>query len=175
MLSLAKTMEGKMIISINAHPEIDELFSSLPSKAIDYTAPVPRQNVVSLPAVAVSIEFDFDSAEIRNDQSGKISGLAQAFQDPALASYSFAVIGHTDAKGSAGYNCDLSRLRAEEVVSELRVNNVFLPLFPVGFGEHVLKDTSNPGAAENRRVTFLRLPSDAGPVLETAYQLCGYR
>lgn len=144
-----------------------------PPAQVDYDKPV-QAKTVSLPAVAVTIEFDFDSDAIRYDQFGKITGLTQAFQDPALAGYSFAVIGHTDAKGSAGYNCDLSRRRAAQVVGALQANYVQLTLYPIGFGEHVLKNTYDPAAAENRRVTFLRLPADAGQVLQTSYQLCGF-
>lgn len=36
MLELAKTIKGRMIISINGHPDIVELFQSLPSVEVDY-------------------------------------------------------------------------------------------------------------------------------------------
>ncbi len=145
-----------------------------PAKAPDYAAPVPRAARVELPSVAITIAFDFDSARIRADQLGKIGSLVDAFRDPALAGTTYAVIGHTDAKGAAGYNCDLSRRRAAEVTAALQANYVTLQLYPVGFGEHVLKNSQDPNAAENRRVTFLRLPSEASAVLQTAAAVCDY-
>ena len=139
----------------------------------DYAANGGYGDKIELPSVAVTIEFDFDSSYVRSDQIGKLQTLTAAFQDPALAGYAFAVIGHTDASGSDRYNCDLSRRRAGEVTNALRANYVTLGLFPVGFGERVLKNAVYPRAPENRRVTFLRLPSDARAVLDTSYSVCG--
>jgi hypothetical protein len=50
---------------------------------------------------------------------------------------------------------------------------VNLPLYQVGFGENVLKNVYDPRAAENRRVTFLRLPADYTRVLQTSKSICG--
>lgn len=145
-----------------------------PAKPTDYTAPAKPVGKVALPSVAVTIEFDFDSASIRADQIGKMAALIDALNDPALAGTQYAVIGHTDAKGSETYNCDLSRRRAASVTAALQANYVPLTLYPVGFGEYVLKNTYDPRAPENRRVTFLRLPNDAGPALSTAGAVCAY-
>ncbi|MBV0914195.1 OmpA family protein [Anianabacter salinae] len=144
-----------------------------PPETPDYAAPVSTRATVALPSVAITIEFDFDSDRIRYDQTPKIASLIEAFRDPALASYAFAVIGHTDASGSDAYNCDLSRRRAASVTGTLLANYVEVSLTPVGFGEHVLKNTYDPNAPENRRVTFLRLPVDASAVLATAASVCG--
>lgn len=145
-----------------------------PAKAPDYTdaAPTPKHGKVALPSVAISIEFDYDSATIRADQIGKVASLIGALQDPALLGASYAVIGHTDSVGSEGYNCDLSQRRAASVTAALLGGYVTLPLYPVGFGEHVLKNTYDPRAPENRRVTFLRLPAHADSVLGTAQAVC---
>ncbi len=147
-----------------------------PAKAPDYTAaaPAPTHGKVALPSVAVTIEFDYDSASIRADQIGKVASLIGALQDPALKGAAYAVIGHTDAVGSEGYNCDLSRRRAASVTSALTGGYVTLPLYPVGFGEHVLKNTYDPRAPENRRVTFMRLPAQYDSVLATAGAVCRY-
>ena len=152
---------------VQAHPEP-------PAKAPDYTASAPAHGKVSLPSVAITIEFDYDSASVRADQIGKLASLIGAFQDPALQGAAYAVIGHTDAVGSDGYNCDLSRRRAGSVTSALAGGYVILPLYPVGFGEHVLKNTHDPRAPENRRVTFMRLPAQYDQVLATAGAVCGY-
>lgn len=138
-----------------------------------YQKPVDPYATISLPAVAITIEFDFNSAGIRADQYGKLNSLSEAFRDPALVNAQFAVIGHTDASGSDYYNCDLSLRRASEVARALRANYVNLPLYQVGFGEHVLKNVYDPRAPENRRVTFLRLPADYTRVLQTSKSICG--
>jgi len=143
-----------------------------PATKPDYTAPTPTYGTVTLPAVAITIEFDFNRADIRYDQFGKITSLVQAMKDPALQATPFAVIGHTDASGSDYYNCDLSRRRANAVAQELGRQYVLVPLYSVGFGEHVLKNTYNPRAAENRRVTFLRLPDDYASILATSQAVC---
>ena len=87
----------------------------------DYSGTLSMQDIVALPSVAVTIEFDFDSATIRGHQVGKIVTLAGALRDPALQGASFAVIGHTDAAGSTAYNCDLSNRRAIEVARALQL------------------------------------------------------
>ncbi|MGH1415261.1 MAG: OmpA family protein [Pelagimonas sp.] len=138
----------------------------------DHKDPNYSGGKVALPSVAISIEFDYNSDGIRADQLGKLTQLVQALQDPALSGTPYAVIGHTDAVGSAGYNCDLSLRRAASVTQALELSYVQLPLYPVGFGEHVLKDEYNPKAAANRRVTFLRLPDHPGAVLQTASAVC---
>ncbi len=146
-----------------------------PAAAPNYAAPQQATHgTVALPSVAVTIEFDFDSANIRGDQFGKLTSLVAALSDPALAGTSYAVIGHTDASGSEGYNCDLSRRRAASVAGALNAAYVTLPLYPVGFGEHVLKNVYDPRAPENRRVTFMRLPDAPGAVLQTAGAVCQY-
>lgn len=140
-----------------------------------YDAPnQPKTGKVVLPSVAITIEFDYDSDSVRGDQRGKINSLIAALNDPALAGTTFAVVGHTDAVGSEGYNCDLSLRRAASVTRMLESAYVNVPLYPVGWGEFVLKNEYNPRAAENRRVTFLRLPDTPGAVLQTASSVCRY-
>jgi len=146
-----------------------------PAEPPAYTAPQPKTHgKVALPAVAVSIEFDYNSASIRLDQLEKLTTLVEAFNDPALKGTSYAVIGHTDAVGSDKYNCDLSIRRATSVAHALQDSYVSLQLYSVGFGEHVLKDKQYPDAPENRRVTFLRLPDHPDAVLNTAQAVCRY-
>jgi outer membrane protein OmpA-like peptidoglycan-associated protein len=135
---------------------------------------VPPVKKVALPSVAVTIEFDFDSDQVRASEFFRINDLIAAFSDPALQGTAYAVIGHTDAKGSESYNCNLSLRRAASVTRLLENSYVPVALYPVGFGEFVLKNEYDPRAAENRRVTFLRLPHDARAVLQTAGSVCNY-
>lgn len=143
-----------------------------PDYPTDHAKPVAPYSTVTLPAIAITIQFDFDSAAIRADQIGKIASLAEAFRDPALTGIAYAIIGHTDSSGSDYYNCDLSLRRAISVGDALRGQYVGLPLYQIGFGEHVPKNRHDTRAPENRRVTFLRLPKDWQPVLDTARAVC---
>ncbi len=69
----------------------------------------------------------------------------------------FLINGHTDAKGSAEYNQDLSEWRAE-AVKHLLVQQFGLPpttLIAVGYGKTQLKNAAYPFAGEKRRVQIV--------------------
>ena len=79
--------------------------------------------------------------------------LAKALASPQLESRSFTVVGHTDAKGSAGYNKALSDRRAAAVRRYLVNNGVAASrLRAIGKGESQLLNANDPEAGENRRV-----------------------
>jgi len=104
--------------------------------------------------VNILIQFDFDSAALREDQKPKLVALCQAMR--AVDVQLFRIVGHTDASGSASYNMRLSQLRAEEVKRHL-VNDCGIPatrLEAVGVGKDYLFDPQNPRADQNRRVEF---------------------
>lgn len=144
-----------------------------PAPVTNYVEPVPEDKPIALPSVAITIEFDFDSDQLRYDQLPKVQTLANALKDPSLYGAKFAIIGHTDAKGSDYYNCDLSNRRARTVTGVLQASLVQLPLYALGMGEAALTNPYNPNAPENRRVTILRLPDDPTPILATAAAICG--
>jgi outer membrane protein OmpA-like peptidoglycan-associated protein len=85
--------------------------------------------------------------------------IADALHHPVLLSYKFAVVGHTDAKGSRDYNLKLSQRRADAVVEALtttfRVDAA--QLVSLGLGEEQLRDDGKPEAAVNRRVQLLNI------------------
>lgn len=146
-----------------------------PPEPPKYDAPKPvTHGKVSLPSVAFTIAFDYNSDKVRHDQMHKIDSLVAALNDPALQGTSYAVIGHTDAVGSEVYNCDLSLRRSASVTRLLESYNIYVPLYPAGLGEYALKDTYYPDSAANRRVTFMRLPDHPGPVLQTLGSECRY-
>ncbi|WP_417209490.1 OmpA family protein [Antarctobacter sp.] len=124
-----------------------------------------------LPTVGITIAFDFDSDRIRDNQTTVVRDLGEAFADPALAGTAFAVIGHTDAAGSEAYNCALSLRRATAVTGALQGGSA-VALYPVGWGETALRNTKDPEAAENRRVTFMRLPDTVDTVLRSVSAVC---
>lgn len=125
--------------------------AAAPATEIGYT------RVEDGPQVNVRIEFDFDSAALRDDQKPALTTVCQAMQSVDVAL--FQIIGHTDASGSAEYNATLSRLRAEEVKRHL-VQDCGISeerLQAIGMGESELIDAEDPRSDENRRVEFQAL------------------
>lgn len=98
------------------------------------------------------IEFDLDSASLRDDSRRHLDAFVDALRSPALAGRRFLVEGHTDATGPADYNLELSRRRAASVVDYLVSHGVEGDrLTPRGFGE-ARPRVGNPGHPSNRRV-----------------------
>ncbi len=112
-----------------------------------------------LPAIDLTIPFEYDSAAISPKAVPTLVKLGQVLQDPSLHGASFLVGGHTDASGSAEYNIKLSQRRAQ-AVRDFLVETFGLSsdkLVAVGFGEIQLKVTHDPEASENRRVQLVNV------------------
>lgn len=143
-------------------------------KKIAATAGI-RSNIAtskSVTALSVEVKFDFDSNKVSDDQGEKISMLAAAFSDQINQESRFAIIGHTDAKGSNVYNCGLSKKRAEAVKIMLLLNGAQSHLQSVGAGEALLKNNLEPDSADNRRVTFLKLGKNEVDTMTAFQALC---
>ena len=124
-------------------------------------------------SVGIEIMFDYDSVKIRSDQTPKLSQVGNALSEAINAELSFALIGHTDAKGSDTYNCKLSKGRASSVVASLIMAGATSKLYAVGAGEFLLRDTENPNSERNRRVTIVKLEKNADQLLSAMSNLCG--
>lgn len=117
-----------------------------------------------------TINFEFGSASVPEDQIEKLQGVADAIhriieRNPAEM---FLIEGHTDAVGSDEANLALSDQRAESVADVL--TNVFeiMPenLATQGYGEEYLKvDVPGP-SRENRRVAIRRITPLVSPVAD---------
>ena len=114
-----------------------------------------------LPRIDITINFDFDSANIRPDSEPDVVELGKALSSEALSEYRIVLSGHTDAKGSADYNQTLSDRRAASVRNYLIEKFKIAPdrLIAVGNGEAKLKNAADPEGAENRRVEIINLSS----------------
>ena len=126
-----------------------------------------------LASIDIAILFDYDKASLRASEDGKLRQLATALQADANANAQFAVIGHTDSRGSDAYNCGLSGRRAQAVVHSLGALGVPMArLRAVSAGEKLLRDPANSEAAINRRVGFARLTDDSKAVTSRLFTLC---
>ena len=62
-----------------------------------------------LRSIDIEVFFDYDSDEIRADQFAPLLSLARDIRRVGMSDSALLVVGHTDAKGSAAYNYDLSK------------------------------------------------------------------
>ena len=125
-------------------------------------APATRslRNLTPKPVtVDLLIQFDFDSANLLAASKPLLDNLALAMSSERLAALHFLVEGHTDAKGKADYNLQLSNRRAQAVVDYLTQVQVSpLRLQAQGKGATELLIPERPLASENRRVRITVQP-----------------
>jgi len=111
------------------------------------------------PSIDLEIYFDFRSAEVGEKAIPTVTALGHALASPDLKGGVFLVAGHTDAKGSASYNQQLSERRAG-AVKRVLVDKFGLAaknLVTVGYGKEQLKNKDDPLGGENRRVQIINL------------------
>jgi len=108
--------------------------------------------------IDLNIAFDFNSAQLSPDSTALLERLSQALQAPQLQAQRFRVEGHTDGKGQAAYNQQLSERRAAAVVQYLAQRGVGAErLQAQGKGFSELLKPDDPLAAENRRVRIVAI------------------
>jgi outer membrane protein OmpA-like peptidoglycan-associated protein len=111
------------------------------------------------PAIDLEMEFDYNSDILRGPALETANKLGKALSSPELKGQTFAITGHTDAKGTERVNQGLSERRAEAVKSFL-VSAYGIPasnLITAGYGKARLKNAAAPFAKENRRVQAVNM------------------
>ncbi|MDO4423223.1 MAG: OmpA family protein [Pseudomonadota bacterium] len=107
-----------------------------------------------------NITFKTDSADINSSFYSVLNSVAKVLNK--YSNSTVMVSGHTDSTGSAEYNLDLSRERANSVASYLQGQGVKSSRFEVlGLGSSnpiASNDTAN-GRAQNRRVEIKIIPN----------------
>ena len=106
-------------------------------------------------ALALPVQFGFDSAEILPAARRQLAALAEGIR-LLPAEKPVTIEGHTDATGTAQYNEQLSQRRAHSVKQYLVATHGISParLRAIGMGQRGLLPDQDPYAAENRRVQF---------------------
>lgn len=115
----------------------------------------------SRPAKAsLLITFVTGSAELTDGARGTLDVLAAALKNERLTGRSFAIEGHADRSGGAGFNRRLSLARAQSVQAYLTSQHGLEAerLRPQGKGSTEPLNRAQPLAPENRRVTVVALP-----------------
>jgi outer membrane protein OmpA-like peptidoglycan-associated protein len=97
--------------------------------------------------------FEFDSKQVSPDAAERLDRLVECFNNGSLKGKSLKLIGHTDAVGSAGYNQELGKERAQSVASYLTSKGIDGGRLAVeSHGEQGAKDGEAQGWAADRVV-----------------------
>lgn len=118
-------------------------------------------------AVALQVQFPFNSAEIQPEMMNALDAVAEGIK---LAGGHMRIIveGHTDAVGGDEYNRRLSQRRAAAVKHYMVVRHGIPAqrLEVMGMGKSQPLIPQNPYAAENRRVQFRAVDLSSTPLQE---------
>ncbi len=119
------------------------------------------QTSQAFPSLDLEVFFAFDSAAIDPEAKPMLDNLGRAIKRDDFAGTTIVVGGHTDAKGTEGYNQSLSEKRAEAIVNHL-VSNFGLAsdkFLATGYGFRYLKVSGQPLDPKNRRVQITAVPN----------------
>jgi outer membrane protein OmpA-like peptidoglycan-associated protein len=111
-------------------------------------------------AFAFLVRFGFNSAEVLPESRPYLDSVGEMLRLPEAEGKRVAIVGHTDAAGTDGYNQALSERRAAAVRGYLRARFGIPPeqLEVAGKGEEVPLPGLDPLAPRNRRVEFYAAP-----------------
>lgn len=113
-------------------------------------------------AVNLNVPFEYDSSDLKPEASLQLTQLKSALTSEGLIHERFLVAGHTDSKGNARYNQQLSVRRAESVKRFLVSNGVGAErLDVVGYGGDRPIAPDRPDDPHNRRVEIRLIGGDA--------------
>ena len=148
-----KVMSNEEILQALGQPK------AAPTRSLSFAPSGPtrgltrRQESASDQSVNLNIPFQLNSSALKPQASEQLKQLELALASPSLGNSRFVVAGHTDAKGSAEYNKQLS-LRRAETVKHFLVEKGIDPkrLDTIGYGSEKLLSPDHPDDPSNRRV-----------------------
>jgi outer membrane protein OmpA-like peptidoglycan-associated protein len=108
--------------------------------------------------IDLNIPFELNSATLQPQAVAQLEQLDAALRSEALGRSRFMIAGHTDARGNAEYNRQLSLRRAQTVKQYLIAHGVAARrLEATGFGMDKLLMPADPQNGANRRVEITNL------------------
>ena len=130
------------------------------SRGVPSTAAPPQTTAAAHPSVTLkAITVEPGSAKLKPDSLDVLRNLGIALNQIVKDGPKLLIEGHTDNKGTAAYNMELSMRRADAVkeylVREMGVPADRLETVDKGFSEPA--NLGNPNAPENRRVVVVNL------------------
>lgn len=131
-----------------AAPVVQEVRQAQP---VVEQAPEPEVRTIT---IRLNVEFEFDKAVVRGIYGDELTAVANAMK--VHDDIQLVLEGHTDSRGDADYNMNLSQRRAEAVKAKL-VEDYGIPasrISAVGYGETrpIATNETEAGRAQNRRV-----------------------
>jgi OOP family OmpA-OmpF porin len=105
--------------------------------------------------VSATTLFDFDKSILKQQGKAELMNLGERIKSAGMSVGDIDVVGHTDSRGSRGYNQSLSERRAMAVKAYLGDNGIDSGIIDAtGMGENqpVASNSSDAGRAQNRRV-----------------------
>lgn len=169
-LMLAVLMANALAVDVKVFGTGERIDPSEVARILDQTTPqtvpmkmrsirllddAPVASVVQPSALALTLQFAFDSADIEPSARPQLDAIARGIRLlPAMQTV--VIEGHTDARGSNSYNVQLSTRRALSVFAYLVAKHSIDParLRAVGLGEYAPLNGLDPYEAQNRRVQF---------------------
>ncbi len=146
-----KTKKSKPLVEYIDREKIVERIIEKPIEKI-----VERVEYLELYELFSNIYFDFDKATLTPESEKIMDKIAEILKENSSNKY--LITGYTDAKGSTGYNLDLSKRRAATVVNALIERGVSSSILKsVGVGKkisHVKPDTNEKIREGDRKVTI---------------------
>ena len=143
--------EGKAVVLASDKAELTLVEFTLKPPMVD----VQKKEVV----ISEAVLFDFNAATLRPDAEPILRQVAGVLlEHPELKRVE--IQGHTDDKGDAAYNLELSQQRVETVRTWLIANGIAADrLVAKGYGESspIRSNATEAGQAANRRVQFMIL------------------
>lgn len=128
------------------------------SEITDRNVNVRGNDQYAIYSMEETVLFDTDQSTIRSGAEQTLEQIAQSASQ-RFANGELRIYGHTDSRGSAGYNEQLAQDRAEAVRTWLSQNgNVSedkISLHPVGESDPVASNATAEGRQQNRRVEIV--------------------
>jgi outer membrane protein OmpA-like peptidoglycan-associated protein len=169
---MAAPASAQMPGSPSAVPSEAEISRSLAPQPQMQTRGIPKIGTAGMqpnPAISSAaahpsatfntIQFEFGSARLTPDSIETLKNLGNALNHALKDQQHFRIEGHTDARGAAAYNDELSRQRAQAVLDylEQQMGVAGTRLQAVGKGSSEPVGGSDPNAGINRRVVVVNL------------------
>ncbi len=145
------------------NPEETKFVDSVRGRSTRSLSKAEREEIATIakdkPNIDLTINFDYNSADISAKSLADVKKLGSALTNPDLKGSTFLLAGHTDAAGGDSYNQELSERRADAIKRYL-VDNYHIAasdLVTVGYGKSKLKDPNQPMSEVNRRVQVVNM------------------
>ena len=149
---------------MDREPTAEELIDALkmPAPRVRYRSIAVVKEEQPRPKALLKISFEFNSAELTREAKETLDKVGQALASNELSADTFQLVGHTDGKGDADYNLQLSARRALAVKDYLeRFKGIDSSrLSPMGKGEGELLDKEHPYSGANRRVEIINVGAE---------------